>query len=108
MESDSAHILQPGAFVSGICADEDQLRDKRKGELNTGTGRGSQSMHWFPYQNLRSFAINLPILHQTSLRSGWPIIGGVSLIHPLTPSTRLRIHSARHLPQGRTFWITNT
>jgi hypothetical protein len=37
MESDSAHFSQPGAFVSGACADEDQYRYKRKGELNTGT-----------------------------------------------------------------------
>jgi hypothetical protein len=37
MESDSAHFSQPGAFVSGACADADQYRHKRKGELNTGT-----------------------------------------------------------------------
>jgi len=31
MGSDSAYFSQPGAFVSGACADEDQYRHKRKG-----------------------------------------------------------------------------
>jgi hypothetical protein len=35
------------------------------------------------------------------------VVWDVNLIQPRTPSARLRIHSARHLPQGRTPWISN-